>query len=301
MSHDSTPPIGVVTVNYGSHRLLVDNFSALADAPFPLIVVVVDNFSTTAESRAVAELCAREGWTLVALESNVGFGAGVNAGVAAARSMGCDEFVIVNPDARISQAVIASLAARVRADNGLVVSPRIVKPDGGRWFDGGTVALDQGSTRTAPGSDSSAPRGWLSGACLAIHHSMWAAVGGFDDGYFLYWEDVDLSWRVVAAGGRLAVDSELEVVHSVGGTQQDEGKSPTYVFYNCRNRLIFARSHLSAACARSWVRSSPRYAREVLLRGGRRALVRDAVRMVSAAVRGTVAGFLWRSAAPERG
>lgn len=296
-----TPRLGLVTVNYGSRELIAQNFVGLTNAAFPLSIVVVDNFSSAEESRALAELCDGQGWSLVALEKNAGFGVGMNVGVAQAKALGCTEFVMLNPDARITDDVLESLADRIRADRGLLLSPRVVKPDGGRWFDGGIVAIREGSTRTSMGSDSSAEGGWLSGACLAVHDDLWTSVGGFDDRYFLYWEDVDLSWRVVSAGGRLAVASDLEVVHSVGGTQPGQGKSSTYVFYNCRNRLLFARTHLTEKQARAWVRSSVRYAYVVLLRGGRRALLKHPFTLISAAIRGTIAGGRRSSASPGRG
>ncbi len=69
---------------------------------------------------------------------------------------------------------------------------------------------------------------------------LWDLVGGFDESYFLYWEDVDLSWRIVAAGGRLAVAEDLTAFHAVGATQAGSTKSATYVYYSARNRLRFA-------------------------------------------------------------
>ena len=44
---------------------------------------------------------------------------------------------------------------------------------------------------------------WLTGASLAMSITLWEQVGGFDERYFLYWEDVDLSWRILQAGGEL--------------------------------------------------------------------------------------------------
>lgn len=88
------------------------------------------------------------------------------------------------------------------------------------------------------------------------------------------------------------MDRDVVAVHSVGGTQQSGGKSPTYVYYNCRNRLLFAGTHLSRHDRRSWAVLSPKYAWAVMGRGGRRALARRAVPLFVAAVRGTMAGFL---------
>ena len=91
----------MVVVNHGSSDLLRRNLAAHDPRPVAEQVVVVDNYSSAAEARAVRDLADRMGWHLVALTQNVGFGAGMNAGVARARALGCTAFLLLNPDARI--------------------------------------------------------------------------------------------------------------------------------------------------------------------------------------------------------
>ena len=119
-----------------------------------------------------------------------------------------------------------------------------------------------------------------------------ADLGGFDDAFFLYWEDVDLSWRCREAGGRICVRNDLSIVHSVGGSQQETGKSPSYVYYNCRNRMVFAAKHLRRRTVLAWLVRSPGYAWRVVQRGGRRALIRRPLSLPWAALRGTAAGSI---------
>lgn len=287
----SAPPkLGVIVVNYGSHDLVEANLAGLGFGDIASSVVIVDNFTTAEESRRIAEVCESHGWVLVQNERNVGFGAAMNAGVGRAQDLGCTVFLLLNPDATLSEEDLAGLYERSVADPLCLLSPRIVHPDGSRWFDGGTVLVEKGRTSTAVGSDSSASRGWLSGACLMVHDELWRLAGGFDDDYFLYWEDVDLSWRCAAVGGRVAVAHDLTAVHSVGGTQRGAGKSPTYVYYNCRNRLVFASKHLTRRQVLSWLASSGGHAYKVMLRGGRRSFLRRPAALVAAAIGGTVAG-----------
>jgi N-acetylglucosaminyl-diphospho-decaprenol L-rhamnosyltransferase len=277
----------IVVVNYGSHELLARNLVPLTEEA---LIVVVDNFRTVDESVAMMRLADDQGWELVVNERNEGFGAAVNSGVARGTALGGHVFILVNPDLELTADALRHLHARSLADPLTMVSPVVVRPDGSRWFDGATVLVDRGRTSTAVGSNSAAPNGWLSGACLVVHADMWEKVGGFDDEYFLYWEDVDLSWRWVEAGGRLIVDEAVTVVHDVGGTQGGQGKSTTYVYYNCRNRMLFATRHLDRRAVRSWLRGSAAYANRVVMRGGRRALTRRPVGLLWAAVRGSVAG-----------
>ena len=292
MSPAGEHPLGVVVVNHGSSELLRRNLAEHDLRPVAEHIVVVDNHSNDAEGEAVRELAHRMGWHLVALPENAGFGAGMNAGVARARALGCTVFLLLNPDARIGREVLAELHRDCVTEPLRLLSPRLVREDGTTWFEGATVLVDRGITSTAPGSDSSAINGWLTGACLIVHRDLWDRLGGFDDSYFLYWEDIDLSWRCREVGGRLGVRNDLSVAHSVGGTQQTTGKSSMYVYYNCRNRMIFAAKHLPRRTMLAWLAHSPGYAWRVIQRGGRRDLLRRPLSLTWAALRGTATGSI---------
>lgn len=284
--------LGIVVVNYGSPALLEENLVPLARLLRGDQVVVVDNFSGIAERAATTAMARREGWALIAPGVNLGFGAGVNAGANHLIERGCQRLLLLNPDCRIDEAGVLALAAACLADPASIQCPRIVRTDGRVWFDGGTVDVAGGRTRAGAGGSSA---GWLTGACLMVPAALWRWLGGFDERYFLYWEDVDLSWRCTAAGGSLVVRGDVVAVHSVGGTQdggtQDgAGKSALYVFFNCRNRLLFAAAHLGRLDLLRWLLLSPGYAVLVLQRGGRRNLLRRLGPLSVAAVRGTISG-----------
>ncbi|QHT54775.1 glycosyltransferase family 2 protein [Cellulomonas sp. H30R-01] len=289
--------LGIVVVSYGSASLLRANLADVDVAALrrPAAVVVVDNFKGPRERSDVRAVAAEHGWELVENPTNAGFGAAVDTGVARAAALGCTSVVVVNPDARVTAAVLDALADAVATSPGTLVSPRVLRPDGRPWFTGGALDVAGARTRNVEAPAGPQTAGWLSGACLAADVGEWTRVGGFDDDYFLYWEDVDLSARWTAAGGTLQVRHDLVVVHDVGGTQETAGsraKSPTYYRYNCRNRLVFAAKHLPPADVRRWLWRTPAYAWQVLLRGGRRQLLRP-VRPVGAVVRGSAEGVGW--------
>lgn len=287
----AAPRTALVIVNYGSAELIAANYAALGVGSVGARIIVVDNRKSRPDTDAIRELCRAHRWTLLENASNLGFGAASNIGVHAALGDGCDVVILANPDLRMTLPVIAELAAACRTDPDTAVSPIVLQQEGRVWFSGGLVLVDEGRTTTRAGSDSAQAGGWLAGTCVAVHASLWTRAGGFAPEYFLYWEDVDLSWRIAEVGGALRVRPDLTVVHAVGGTQGSEGKSPLYVRYNCRNRLLFAAQHLDAAQQRLWVRTSARYAKNVLLRGGRRSFVRRAVPLLWAATAGTLAGL----------
>jgi GT2 family glycosyltransferase len=97
--------------------------------------------------------------------------------------------------------------------------------------------------------------------------AVWDALGGFADAFFLYWEDVDLTYRWKRRGA-LVVEPGATVVHAVGATQGSVGKSLGYTYYNARNRMIFAARHLGVAGMWTWLRSSRAYAEELVARSG---------------------------------
>jgi GT2 family glycosyltransferase len=280
----------VVVVTYGAHHLLEENLATIGLGALDIDVIVVDNFHSATERTAVAATALAHQWELVQLDTNVGFGAAVNVGVARAKCRGADTVMILNPDASADATTVAQLVEASRAEPRSLLAPRILRPDGSAWFRGGVVDMRTGRVRHgAP--DHEAPPSWLTGACLTISIELFEAVGGFDPDYFLYLEDVDLSWRCAAAGARLVLRDDLVAVHAVGATQVGSGKSALYYYFNCRNRLLLATKHLSRQDLARWVWFTPMISWEILRRGGGRRQLLHSPGLVWAGVRGTVRGI----------
>lgn len=286
----------IVVVNYGSAALLRENLLPLARSLPGATVVIVDNFFDDSERGGVRALCVRYGWQLEAQAANEGFGIGMNIGVARARSMGANEFLLLNPDAVLTDDSVGILLRHVRAHPLSMVAPTVFRPDGSLWFGGSDLYLDDGRIRSLRRRAVGARvEPWLSGACLMISAVLWERVGGFSREYFLYWEDVDLSHRVLGSGGRISVLADATAVHAEGGTQKINAasagspKSAIYYYYNIRNRLLFGSRHLSTPDLVRWKRLTLAVAWEVLLQGGRRQLVRSP-RPAMAAARGVYDG-----------
>ena len=192
------------------------------------------------------------------------------------------------------------------------MAPVLTDSEGRVVADRAVVCLADGSMRSPRSTRPIPPGGthpWLSGACLALSTRLFEAVGGFDERYFLYWEDVDFSRRVVSSGGALVLAREAVAVHDEGGTQRDgdadagPAKSDAYYYYNIRNRLLYAALHLDAAARRRWAATAPAAARAIVLRGGRRQLLhsrsslraawagtRDGLRLMRRCARGELPG-----------
>ncbi|MDJ0349994.1 glycosyltransferase family 2 protein [Cryobacterium sp. PH29-G1] len=304
MTDSNFDSLAVVVVNFGSSALLEANLRPLSRSAPGLQVVVVDNFTDAAEQARVAALSEREDWQLVLSPTNLGFGGGMNLGVARAQQNGRIHFLLLNPDAAIAADQVARLLELVRMHPLTLVSPRILRPDGTVWFDGSDLYLEDGRVRaTRRRRDFAQQRvtPWLSGACLLISDELWCLTGGFSDDYFLYWEDVELSHRVLQKGGSVTVCATAQAIHAQGGTQgagqhsAGQAKSYSYYYYNVRNRLVYAARNLNDDDDRRWRRHSVSAAWEVVSRGGRRQLL-TSMQPLLAAMRGLRDGLAYRPA-----
>lgn len=271
--------LAIVVVNYASTALVRAHLVPLS-APRAQ-VVLVDSFSSDQERAAARALAEQQRWAFVAMTGNPGFGAGVNAGVRAAAELGCDVFLLLNPDAVVTAATVHELHVHSQQDHLALISPRLVDPDGRLNFAGSRLSWRDGRIRGLRGRSrpvASAPPDleWLTAACLVVHSDVWDRVGGFDESYFMYWEDVDFNVRCLAGGAHVVLRDDLVAVHDQGGTQglrRGRAKSGLYYYYNCRNRGLFAARHLFRRDLLRWLLFTPAVTYEVYLQGGRRQLL----------------------------
>lgn len=285
--------LAVIVVNYNSHGLLATHLAGTGLESVPAHLVIVDNSEDAAEREATAALCRQHGWDYVPAGGNIGFGAGANLGAARAMDLGLTELMFLNPDAWIEVGDARSLWEACRRDPLVARSPAIHRPDGRVWFSMGSILLRNGRLRTSAGSGPPSGPTWLTGTCLVVSSLLWQRTGGFDERYFLYWEDVDLSWRIVHSGGQLQVDAGLGAQHLVGATQPGAGKSPEFIYYNSRNRLLFAALHLTRRQQVGWLIGTPRITWELVGLGGR------SVVSLRAGLRGTCSGVIRLLGAPS--
>ncbi|AYD90411.1 glycosyltransferase family 2 protein [Actinomyces lilanjuaniae] len=270
----------IIVVSYDSASLLSRNLAQVAQAAPEAAVVVVDNYSGPQARADVLGLAEEHGWSTVLPTTNLGFGAGMNLGAAQALSQGAEVLVLLNPDAVIDRANLVRLVTRAAGNPSALVAPVLTDSGGRTVSDGAVVCLADGSMRSRRSQKPIPPGGthpWLSGACLALSGELFEAVGGFDARYFLYWEDVDFSSRILASGGSLVLARDATAIHDEGGTHAQghsaRAKSDTYYYYNIRNRLLYAGLHLDRSHQRRWAVTSLAAARETVLRGGRRQLL----------------------------
>lgn len=231
------PELAVIVINYdsGDHlRNCVLNLAA-AVGGVEAAFIVVDNASQDASLDGI-EL-AQSGITVIRNDENKGYGRACNQGFAATSApFAC----FLNPDIVPEPASLALMleALSSRPDAG-VVGPRLNNPDGSCYPSGRVVP----SWRVAIGHavfglftdnnrytraykmldvDHGIERDvdWVSGAAMMVRREAFEQIGGFDEGFFMYVEDLDLCARVKQAGWRVVYYPKAQMLHHVAGSSR---------------------------------------------------------------------------------
>lgn len=209
---------------------------ALADADLGELILI-DNGSTPEEGGWLDAAADDARVTLLRGQGNVGFARGANLGAEAATG---EVVAFLNPDAFLRPGCLKALVAALDGCAGpCLVGARVLDEDGGeqrgcRRGEVTPVTTLLSLTRLSSlrvfrrfevhheaddVPDAPVPTPTVSGACFAMRRADFAALGGFDTGFFLHVEDVDLCWRVRQTGGRVLFQPRAEVTH-LGSTSR---------------------------------------------------------------------------------
>ncbi|HEX3982013.1 MAG TPA: glycosyltransferase family 2 protein [Acidimicrobiales bacterium] len=224
--------IAVVVVNYESGSALlrcVEGWQADGAAE----VVIVDNGS---RDGSVDQVRARyPDLEVVVPGGNLGYGSAANRGVAAA---GAPRLLVCNSDVEVRPGALATLSGVLDREPGCALVGPLIRTTGGDRYPSARKfpsLVDAGGHALfgifAPGNrftrsyqqadlgdrhDGPVVVDWLSGACFLVRRPAFEQVGGFDEAYFMYAEDVDLCWRLHDAGWTVSWVPDAEVTHLQG-------------------------------------------------------------------------------------
>lgn len=241
MTLPSVPDVSVVVVTYNapewSSRCMDRLFDDTADRASTQ-VVVVDNGSGEA-LRALLPDWRERGAMVLAQEFNLGFGRACNLGAAASHGR---HVLLVNPDAVLHPGAIDALLAQLdaRPSAGLL-GGRTLRPDGTTdpsscwgqptlWslfcFATGVSTVFRRNRFLDPESlgrwerDTVRQVGVVTGCLLLATRRTWEVLGGFDERYFMYGEDADLSARARSLGFRPEINPAAVATHAVGASSE---------------------------------------------------------------------------------
>jgi GT2 family glycosyltransferase len=273
--------IHAVVLNWnGAERAIacVRSLQALQE-PAPH-VVVVDNGSTDGSADV---LRARlPGVELACAEHNRGFAAGCNVGIARARLAGADWVWLLNNDTAVRPGALAALLERAGVDARIGAVGSWLVGESAKVWGGGRVSFLSGLPHHlhAPAAERSLD--FLQGASLLLRCAALDDVGMLDEGFFLYWEDTDLCYRLRRAGWRLAVAGGAEVDHA--GYGSIALRSPAWDYHFTASSVRFFRRHARHPLVPIAISAGGRLLRRALHREWRN------VRAVAAGLRGGASG-----------
>ena len=242
--------VAVVIVTYNSAGVIGALLDSLRGAVGTLNhrTVVVDNGS----SDGTAELVRRRGDALVVEAPNLGFGAGINTGVDALAGSG--PILVLNPDVRLGQGSVETLAHALPSPRTGIVVPRLRNGDGSTarslrrepsiprsvGMGDSHVPLLSEIVNSAEDYERMHPVDWATGAVLLISRECFDTVGGFDEAFFMYSEETDFCLRARDAGLLTVYVPQAAAAHIGGGS----GRNPDLYAMQVLNRVrLYRRRH----------------------------------------------------------
>jgi GT2 family glycosyltransferase len=234
------PSVSLIFINYNSTDFLERALLSLKQAEPELDkeIIVVDNCSYDRE--AVKRLCERFFCRLVLLKKNRGYGAAANRGFLHARG---DFITVVNPDVEFTPQALSRLVAfMIENDDVGVVAPQLLYPDRTpqpssrrlpklRYILAGRRSpLVRLFPRYAPAREFLYTDVWqqtapveveaVIGTLMVFRRTAFASVGGFDENYFMFAEDLDICQRLREQGWKVYLDPGVKIVHYYGGVRR---------------------------------------------------------------------------------
>jgi GT2 family glycosyltransferase len=257
--------LSVIIVNYQTAELAIQSLDSLHVCGVGTSdTIVVDNCSGDESVAQIAAMIERRGWQhrakLMPLDRNGGFSAGNNAGIR--RALAADPppayVVLLNPDTVVKPGAIEALVAFMDrhprigiagssledGDGRPQCSAHRFPTPGGELLVGARLGLlDRLMPRrvlSPPIQSEPHPCDWVSGASMIIRREVFEQIGLLDEGYFLYFEEVDFCFRARKAGWDVWYVPQSRIVHLEGastGIRAQQKRRPAY-WYNSRRRFF---------------------------------------------------------------
>lgn len=213
--------VSAVIVTYNNEDTIIPCIQSLHDHGITDVIVVDNNSGDQTYS-----LASTKTNNTVKLSHNNGFAAGVNAGV---QQTSTELVLVINPDSQLKKTIQPALSNMKESPKVGVVGLSLVDGKGRPEPHSFGAKVDLLSLLTRKIKKSILPQepkmvGWVSGGAMLIRRQAFKDVGGFDEKFFLYWEDVDFCKRVQEHGWQVMIDPRVLVEHQRGHSLSDASK-----------------------------------------------------------------------------
>lgn len=273
------PFLSIITVTYGARDMVRECVASVAaHAPaVPYEMLLIDN----AGDGTVAAVRAEHPWVVeVPSEGNIGFGAGNNRLASASRGKW---ILLLNPDTVVLDGAIDRLLAEATARPEIVAWGGQTVGEDGRPDSGSTIVIPwvRHFARMAAGDSKAFQEGGLPegatepgpvevlcGGFMMVRADIWRVLGGFDEGFFLYSEEIDLFLRLQRMGHRAWMVPAARIRHHVGS---GNSVSASRIHYKTLGQMHFAWKHYGTAGALAtagliWLIAVQRWLASLILR-----------------------------------
>jgi GT2 family glycosyltransferase len=240
--------VAVIILNFKVKDSLVSCLESVFESTHQALqVIVVDNNSQDGIEQAIQRFKDVE---FVQSGDNLGYTGGNNKGIEVALRGDADFIFILNPDTELTAGTISKLLDGITRYKAGIVGPKIYFSGSKKiWYAGGQLDLanvlgshrgvdevDRGQYDTPQETD------YITGAAFFAKRELFEKIGLFDDRFFLYYEDSDLSFRAKRAGYKLMYIPQAIVYHE--NAKSTGLGSPLQDYYITRNRMLFAKKFL---------------------------------------------------------
>lgn len=251
-------PISIILVNYNGTSFLNECLSSIEQFTgiFAVEVIIVDNFSTDNSTKNIKDNFPSS--ILFCSQVNLGFGKANN--LAAKHSHG-KHLLFLNTDTILTENMPQILSDYLTQNQDVgVISPRITFRDGSYQLSCGKLpnlaielldkiryGLDQKWHHIFENlynkqHSTIQEMGWLTGACLMMRRDVFEQLGGFDESFFMYFEDKDICKRVHEAGWKVVYYPKTSLIHLLGGSSANIKKSVNTYYRD--SQLYYYQKHL---------------------------------------------------------
>jgi len=263
--------VAIIIVHYNQVQVTWEGIASLMGASYRKFdIVVVDNGLNQTDQAFFKQQCLNSGFTFRIVEGNLpcllfdgtifwhtaeknlGYGGGMNLGARIAGASLPDFLLLLNNDIISQVNFLGNLlqaidGVRDQSDFGFAGCLIHSWPHKEIWYAGGKLNLTRCMGEhliNYPKSSDIQETGFVTGCCMLCRPDVYQKLGGMDERFFLYLEDVDLCYRAIKKGYKLFFVPSAELFHRVGSSTGGDEK-PLSVHYSSRNRILMMRKHFN--------------------------------------------------------
>lgn len=258
----TNPDISIIIVNYNTFNEIVKciNSIKLYQPVINYEIIIVDNNSKERDIDTLTKIFPEI--ILIFSKENNGFGAGCNIGARKAKGK---YLLFLNPDTIMKGNIFDELYEFMnKTTEAIAISPNFKYPNGQQGYvfnyfpnliwevydllgRGYKYRINKFNKKIikAAAEKKAINVDWLTGACLLVKSESFFFVNGFDENFFLYYEDVDIQLRMKSVGGEIYCLPYLEVIHLTNASTKSKDDDYIYYYNIYRSKLIFINKHFN--------------------------------------------------------